>query len=1020
MGCPHFAFPQFPLLGLLLVEFGVLGPITVWSDDRQLSAGGPRQRCVLGALLVHLGREVTVDQLIGYLWANDPPRTARSVIQVQISHLRRILADSISTTPGGYTLVVDPDSVDLHRFRRLRDEAAKAEPEESANLLQQALGCWRGVPFSGIGSEHLDYSVVAPLVEERWSATLSWATCALELGRNREVVTKLTPLVSEEPFRERLHYLFITALWRDNERARALAEYEEFRSRLANELGVDPGPELVSLHARILQEDLRKDTSRVPGDSSPASPEFRYLVRNDLPRDLPDFIGREESLRKLEEAAFRDDDRAKVCVITGSGGEGKTTTAVRFGYEAVKRFPDGQLFIDLYGYTSNKEPLDPSSALGALLRAVGISPEAVPDSLDERSALWRATLRDRKALLILDNAAGFSQVSPLLLPSPGSLTLITTRNDLSGLSGARLLSLGMFDERSSLEFLEQILGAERVRSEPERAREIVRVCGGLPLALRVVSGRMLSRPKWSFAHVAKRLNEQNRKLRELQVEGQSVESAIDLSFQSLSPSQRRTFLLLGLMIGNTIDLAGGSALLDTTVEDADDALQELVGMCLVDEPQGDVYRLHDLIRSFAQERTALLLGEEEVVAAKGRLADYYLSTAQHAADLFGPRTRSGAEDEKHAAYRTELMGREDAESWFTLHQENLAEAIEYFASRDNGEYAWRLAETVWRFYALRGEMGLLVSSHERALQISEKQGNQHGRAVTLIGLGVAHYLSGNFNEALNLLSEAHGLLEVIGDRRGIIRSLGNLGMVYERVGRFRESAKAIQGVLDNAIELGDSRSEAFQWGNLAVLRQALGEHTEAIRCAENAIARASVEDQDEVRAHAKRVTGEARASLGQLELAFHDLNEAMELSHVLRLGGQRIYIHNSLGLAYRAARCWEEAVQHHTEAIALAEGSGDHSGDAEILTDLGATYAAAGRYEEAVAELERALDMAVDRYERYTEARAMLALGRLPAPAMAAGRARELLQGAERIFAELDLPEVEQAREALTDLAPKS
>lgn len=1004
------------MLGLLLVEFGVLGPITVWSDGQQIAVGGPRQRCVLGALLVHLGREVTVDQLIGYLWANDPPRTARSVIQVQISHLRRILAGSISTTPGGYTLVVDPDSVDLHRFRRLRDEAAKARPEEGLELLEQALGCWRGVPFSGIGSEHLDYSVVAPLVEERWSAVLSWATCALELGHNRGVVTRLTPLVSEEPFRERLHYLFITALWRDNERARALAEYEEFRSRLANELGVDPGPELVSLHTRILQEDLSKDPGRVPGGGSSTSPEFRYLVRNDLPRDLPDFIGRQESLRDLKEAAFGDDDRAKVCVITGSGGEGKTTTAVRFGYEAVKHFPDGQLFIDLYGYTSNKEPLDPSSALGALLRAVGISPEAVPDSLDERSALWRATLRDRKALLILDNAAGFSQVSPLLLPSPGSLTLITTRNDLSGLSGAKLLSLGMFDERSSLEFLEQILGAERVRSEPEQASEIVRVCGGLPLALRVVSGRMLSRPKWSLAHVAKRLNEQNRKLRELQVEGQSVESAIDLSFQSLSPSQRRIFLLLGLMIGNTIDLAGGAALLDMTVEDADDALQELVGMCLVDEPQGDVYRLHDLIRSFAQERTDLLLGEKEAVAAKGRLADYYLSTAQHAADLFGPRTRSGAEDEKYAAYRTELMVREDAESWFSLHQENLAEAIEYFASRDNGEHAWRLAETVWRFYALRGEMGLLVSSHERALQISDKQGNQHGRAVTLIGLGVAHYLSGNFSEALNLLSEAHGLLEDIGDRRGIIRSLGNLGMVYERVGRFRESDKAIQGVLDTAIELGDSRLEAFHWGNQAVLKQVLGEHTEAIRCAEKAIARASVEDQDEVRAHAKRVIGEARASLGHLELAFQDLNEAMELSHVLRLVGQRIYIHNSLGLAYRAARCWDEAVRHHTEAITLAEGAGDHSGDAEILTDLGATYAAAGRNEEAVAELERALEMAFSRNERYTQARAMLALGRLPAPSIAVGRARELLQMAERIFAELDLPEMEQAREALRNL----
>ncbi|GAA1452544.1 BTAD domain-containing putative transcriptional regulator [Nocardiopsis tropica] len=995
------------------MEFGVLGPITVWSGGRPIPVGGPRQRCVLGALLVHLGREVTVDQLIGYLWSDDPPRTARSVIQVQISHLRRILPDSIATTSGGYALDVAPDTVDLHRFRGLRDAAAKAEPQERADLLDRALSCWRGVPFSGVGSEYLDYSVVAPLREERWSAVVGWATCSLELGRHAEVASHLTPLVSEEPFRERLHHLLITALWRDNERARALAVYEEFRSRLADELGVDPGPELTALHARILQEDAGREESaaRAPTESG-----FRYLVRNDLPRDLPDFTGRQGPLRQLEEMAVTGDGRAKVCVITGAGGEGKTTTAVRFGYEAAKRYTDGQLFLDLYGYTSNKEPLDPSSALGALLRAVGVEPEAVPESLDERSALWRATLMGRKALLILDNAASYAQVSPLLLSSPGALTLITTRNELSGLSGARFLSLGMFDEESSLELFGRILGEERVRREPEQAREIVRICGGLPLALRVIAGRMLSRPKWSFVHVARRLGEQNRKFRELQVEGQSVEAAIDLSYQSLNPGQRHAFLTLGLMIGSTIDLAGASALLDMTVEDADDILQELVGMCLLDEPQGDVYRMHDLIREFALDRATSEFDGATADRSRARLAEYYLVTAQHAASLLGPRVRDAAEDER-PGYRTDLGGREDAEGWFSLHQENLADTIEYFASKDNEDRAWKMAEAVWRFYALHGEMGLLVSSHERALQINSKQGNQRGRAVTLIGLGIAHYISGRFEEAMAYLTEAHGLLESVGDRRGIIRALGNLGMVYERMGRFADSAAAIQGVLDYASELGNDRIEALQWGNLAVLRQTLGDHREAIRCAEQAILKSVEEDQAETRVVAKRVIGEARTGLGELELAFRDLNEALELSLRLRLVAHQIFVRNSLGRAYRAAECWDEAIASHTEALALAEKSGDHSGDAEILHDLGVTYAVAGRPEEAAVELERSRAVAVDRNETHTIACAALALGGLPAPAVAPDRAHTLLREAEEIFTRLGLPEAEQAREALAALS---
>ncbi len=999
------------------MEFGVLGPITVWADGRPVQVGGPRQLCVLGALLVHLGREVTIEQLIGYLWSDDPPRTARSVIQVQISHLRRAFPDSISTTSGGYVLDVEPDAVDLHRFRKLRDRASAAEPKAAVELLEQALECWRGTPFSGVGSEYLDYTVVAPLREERWSCVIAWATCALELGRYSEVVSRLTSLISEEPFRERLHHLLITALWRDNERARALSVYEELRGRLAEELGVDPGPELVALHTRILQEDFSEEGPQ--GGPSGGKPGERFVVRNDLPRDLPDFTGRHDSLRRLDEAARAGEDRAQVCVITGSGGEGKTTTAVRFGYEATKRYPDGQLFIDLYGYTTDREPLDAASALGALLRAVGIDPEAVPESLDERSALWRATLMGRRVLVILDNALSYAQVSPLLSSSPGSMTLITTRNELSGLSGARFLSLGVFDEQSSLELLGRVLGDQRVQREPDQAREIIRICGGLPLALRVVAGRMLSRPRWSFAHVARRLGEQNRKFRELQVEGQSVEAAIDLSFQSLNRDQNRTFLLLGLMIGSTIDLGGAAALLDMTVEDADDILQELVGVCLLEEPQGDVYRLHDLIGAFSRDRAATVLPVEEIDAARLRLAEQYMATAQHAADLMGPRGHND-EIEMSPGYRTELSGREDAESWFTLQQENLAETIEYFASHGNGEYAWRMADAVWRFYALHGQMSLLISSHQRALQISDKQGNLRGRAVTLIGLGIAHCLSGRFDESLDLLTEARDLLASIDDDRGLVRVLANLGMVYERVGRLADAAEAIQGVLDYAVRLGDIRLEALQWGNLAIMKHTLGQYDEALRCAQRSVARAVDEDMDEAKAQAKRVMGEARVGLGELEPAFQDLNEALELSLRLRLLGNQVYVLNALGVAYRAAGAWEEAREAHAEALALAEKSGHRSGDAEIRVDLGMTHAAAGGHDEALSELERAHAIAVERSERYMVARAALALGRLPEPAMAADRARGFLREAEEIFAELGLAEAEQAREALKDGPPES
>jgi DNA-binding SARP family transcriptional activator/Flp pilus assembly protein TadD len=996
------------------VDFGVLGPIAAWSEGRPLPVGGPRQRCVLGALLVQAGREVTFDQLIGYLWSDDPPRTARSVIQVQISHLRRSFPGMISTTSGGYLADITPERVDLHRFRRLREEADPQDPEIAFSLLSQALECWRGVPFSGVGSEHLYYSVVSPLLEERWSAVAEWAACGLSLGRAAEVVSYLTPIAREEPLRERLHHLFITALWHVGERAAALSAYEEIRSRLAEELGVDPDPDLTALHTQILRADTSELTP--PKGTSAPFPERKndFVVRNDLPRDIPDFAGRRETMEHLVRIGTSKGERARVCVISGSGGSGKTTLAVRAGHELVSHFPDGQLFIDLYGYTAEKKPLAEGAALGALLRAVGVSSDSLPDSVDERSALWRAALQGKRLLVVLDNAVSYAQVNPILPSAEGTLTLITTRNDLAGLSGTDYVSLSMLAEDSALELLANVLGEERVQREREQALSVVRICGGLPLALRVVAGRMLSRSKWSFGHVERRLSEQSRRFRELQVDGQNVEAAIDLSYQSLNGDQRRAFLLLGALIGNTVDLHGAAALLDVDPEEADDLLQELVGFCLLEEPEGDVYRLHDLIGDFSRHRGRVDLEPNESNEARWRLANQYMSVAQRAADLLGPRAHRNPDQSGGSRYTTELLDRSEAENWFDRHQDNVADVIDFFSYGESEDEAWRMADAVWRFYAQSGKMGLLLTSQEKALRASEKQGSQRGRAVTLIGMGIAQGLSGRFDSALSLLLEARDLLEDLGDESGMMRALANLGMIYERVGRFRECAECIEGVIGYAVSRGDKQLEAMQRGNLAMLYLTLGAHHDALAMSEQVMAMGSDEKLENIQVQVVRVIGEAKTALGDLDGAYSALHRAVEMARGKSL--KEIYAHNSLGAAYRAGGRFSEAIAEHQTALGLADKSGNRSGDSEILTDLGETYAVASRYEEAAKTLEKALSTATERDERFMVARASLALGKLPEPVVAADRARELLTDALRVFEELGLPEADQAREALKNL----
>ncbi|TQN28674.1 DNA-binding SARP family transcriptional activator [Haloactinospora alba] len=1015
------------------VQFGVLGPISAWSEEGDaVRVGGPRQRCVLGALLVDLGREVTVERLIDFLWDDDPPRTARSVVQVQISHLRRAFPDMIQTTAGGYLARVDPARVDLHRFRQLTTRAQAASgSEEALALWEDALACWRGHPFSGTGSETVWYTVCQPLLEERWVALTSWAECAFSLGHYTDVVTRLTPLVREDPLRERLQYLLIASLYQSGQRASALTVFHETQQHLSEELGVDPSSEVMELHQRILKDTeavaapspatvdtvpLRVEPAAPPSDpEAEAAPEF--VSRNDLPRDIPDFTGREGDLKNLLDLGRKRKERAEVAVVTGPGGAGKTTLAVHAAHRLDAEFPDGQFFIDLYGYNVDQDPLTVSSALGSLLRAVGVEPDAIPESVEERSALWRAMLAGRKCLVVLDNAASFAQVSPLLPAAAGSLTVVTTRQELPGLSGVQYLSLGMLGEDASLRLFSTVLGAHRVEGEYERALAVARLCGGLPLALRIIAGRMLSRPRWTFEHVEKRLSEHQRRFRELRVDGQSVEAVFELSYQSLDIPHRNAFLTLGAMLGGSIDLYGAAVLLDRDLPESDDLLQELVSVCLLDELGVDLYRFHDLIGTYARHKALQELPGFELENARLRLADHYLDMANRAAAWLGPRAHEYDTERINASrYRSEISSVAEAISWFERHQENLASAVDFYAVSEEGEKAWKLADSLWRFYASHGETELLLSTHEKALSANRSQGNQRGSAVTLIGLGIAHCLAGRFDVSLRLLVEARDILSSLGDREGEVRAYGNLVLVYERMGRFHDALSCLWTVLEYAVSVGDRHLETLQRLNISVVYHTLGECERAARFAEEALQTSSEEEHTTTRSGALRILGEINTTRGHYDQALAQLDEGLQLAQFLGVQTREIYIHNSRAVALRESGALDSAIESHLRALELGEETEQRSAEAEVRVDLGDTYTRAHRHTEAYEAHAQGLRLARERNERHIEGRALLGIGSLPEESVPADDALAHVTAAAEIFDDLGVPEAQRAREALRRL----
>lgn len=615
---------------------------------------------------------------------------------------------------------------------------------------------------------------------------------------------------------------------------------------------------------------------------------------------------------------------------------------------------------------------------------------------------------------MLDNVANFAQISPLLAAAPGSFTIVTSRQDLPGLSGAQYISLGMLDDEASLQLFAAVLGQERIEQEHGTAHEVVRMCGGLPLALRIVAGRMLSRPRWTFEHVKQRLSEHHRMFRELRIEGHSVEAVFELSYQSLNGEQRRAFLTLGVMIGGTVDLHGAAALLDCDPPEADDLLQELVSVCLLEEPSVDLYRFHDLLGSYAREKAATDLAEGEAEAARRRLGDHYLAMADRAAGMMGPR---GHDDESgrraSSRYEATIADRSQATAWFERHQDNLASAVDFYAGVGLDEQAWQLADSLWRHYANHGQTELMMSTQEKALAASRANGNVRGSAATLIGLGIAHCLAGRFSHALELLNEAWELLETIDDERGKARVNSSLSLVYERMGRFHDALSSAWRVLEYALSIEDRKLEALQRVNLAIMYQILGDDEKTIEFCQIALSIKKGQGEYETATNVLRTLGEVHAARQELDQAFAYLDEALDLARFIGSQRDEIYVRNSMGVALRRRGDVDAALGSHRAALDLGEEIGQHSADAEILTDLGTTFTHAGRVEEAYKAQEEALSLARDRGELYIQGRALMGIGRL---ASRREQAVEYLAGAAKIFVDLGVPEARQAEAELEKL----
>ncbi|HKE97697.1 MAG TPA: serine/threonine-protein kinase [Actinomycetes bacterium] len=668
----------------------------------------------------------------------------------------------------------------------------------------------------------------------------------------------------------------------------------------------------------------RPSAAARPGRPRRGAAPLQVQVPRQLPAATDGLVARKRELhalmRLLDEPAG---DRAVVATIVGTAGVGKTALAMHWANQVRDRFPDGHLQVDLRGYDVGP-PLTAEQALDGFLRALGVAGTGIPVGLDARAALYRSLLEGRRVLVVLDNASSSDQVRPLLPGSPGSVTVVTSRDRLSGLltrDSAQPLPLELLPPQEANALLGQIVGAARVEAEPAAAAALARLCGRLPLALRIAAERAAaSTSSTSLASLVAELSDERARLDLLAAERSeraAVRAVFSWSYQALPPEAARMFRLLGLHPGGDFGTGAVAALTGADPTRARRLLAVLTGAHLLEETEWDRYRFHDLLRLYAAERAAEV-PEAERAAALRQVLSWYLHTADAAAGVFSPMRLPVQLDppvEGVASALAPFTERARALEWCRIERANLVAATRHAARCGEDVVAWKLPALLWDFFSLHGYWADWIATHDVGLEAARRLGDRYGEAWLENNLGNASRGLGRLDEALVHYHQALTLRRQIGHRPGEGWTRYNLGDTYRELGRFDEAVLHLDQALAISRELGQRWTEGYTLNML----------------------------------------GDTYRARGDLQAALDRYRQALRINQ--EIGHRRGEAPTLHGLAdtYRQLDRPEEALGPYQQALTIRREIGDRRGEAHTLHSLADTYRQLDRPELALDPYREAL-----------------------------------------------------------------
>jgi DNA-binding SARP family transcriptional activator len=910
--------------------------------------GGRMPRILLGTLLLQPGRVVSTDVLVDVLWPEAPPPSAVANLRTYVRGLRgRLSDDAIITKPHGYAVAVEPAALDLTLFEARAERARVAwgagDAAGSLRLLEDAIGLWRGRLLEDLPASPAWEAVASRLTALKTSLVELAMEIRIGLGQHEVAAAELRGLLATDPLHEGFWRRLVLALHASGRTAEALRAYADARQVLADELGVEPGPQLRAAFDLVLRA-----APQAPGPIC------------QLPLDPPDFTGRGPLVDEI--VAHLTGRRPAVVAISGAPGVGKSALAVHVGHAVRAAFPDGQLYVDMRG--TGGAPRDPGEVLAELLRALGVAEPALPAEVPARAAMLRSRLSTQRMLLVLDDVAHAGQVRPLLPGAGACAVLATSRMRLPDLCDALGVNVDVLTDQEAQELFSRVAGRRRVVEQPESARDILRACGHLPLAVRIAGAKLAQRPGWSLAVLADRLKLERHRLDELRAGDLAVRASVELSYRLLPPVAARAFRLLGTLGPGPVPEWVVSALIDApATEDAVDLLVDanllqLVGMDGAGQAR---YRLHDLLRCYGVE-----LAEGDAPAdrraAIERVLDGWLRLAASAGERMPVHYFGVPVAAERVPFAAEPM------AWFEAELPSLVAAVELAHANGFDGHAWRIAATLAPYFDLRGRRDAWWRVHQTGLASARRAGDRRGEAILLRDIGQLHLYLDRYEEAAAAFTAARELFGAAGDTSGEAIALAGQGTVHRIAGRHHRALHLYRRALEVFERLGDRHSKAVVYGSMGLAHLGLRRYGPAQRWL-TAAYELAVELGDRHRqALALHRLATLRQGRGRPDRAREELHRALGLLEELGDDACAAYVRQSIGELHLRFGDPRRAGEFLADSLSVQKRLGDRRAEATIAALLGEWHGAAGRTHRAKEYLTRALSTWRDLAEPAQEA----------------------------------------------------